>query len=59
MSRVSPSHKNTTFLTLHTKMLTFPTKILTFPRREKTPIGIGQPSTNHEQEEVGDGEEDV
>ena len=35
---VFPSHKNTSFFKIRTK-------ILTFPRWEKTSVGVGQPST--------------
>jgi len=47
MSRAFSSHRNTTFLTM-------PTKIWTFPRWEKTSVGVGQPL-----KATGKGEETV
>ena len=52
MSRVVPSHKNKTFLTVRKN-------ILSFPQLEKISAGAGQPSTGHWQEGTGEGDEDV
>ena len=52
ISRVFPSHKNTTFLTRCTN-------ILAFPLWEKTPIGVGQQSTSRQQEGRGEREENM
>jgi hypothetical protein len=34
-------------------------KILTLPRRAKTSVGMEQPSTDHEEEGIGEEEEDA
>jgi hypothetical protein len=50
MTQILPSHRNTTFLTMHVN-------ILTFPQWEKMSMGVRQPSTS--QEEIGEGEKYV
>jgi len=52
MSRVFPSHKNASFLIVHTN-------ISTSTRREKASVVVGQSASSHREERTGEGEEGV